>query len=268
MNWFDVDKAGLAKLLEKKGKSFAIFELLQNAWDTNATCVVLKLEPIDSSPFVRVTVEDNDPEGFSKLEHAFTLFAESDKKSDSTKRGRFNLGEKLVLALCRKAEVHSTKGIVTFDDVGRSVNTREKARRESGSCFTGEMRMTRDELAEVRAKLFTLIVPTWPTTYVDGATLKRLRPVKEISCTLDTEISNAEGFLRKTKRKATIELYDTGGMAAYLYEMGIPVVEIPGDRWHVNVSQKIPLNIDRDNVTPAYLRSVRVEVLNATTDLL
>jgi hypothetical protein len=46
-----------------------------------------------------------------------------------------------------------------------------------------------------------------------------------------------------------------------LYEMGIPVVET-GDRWHVDIQQKVPLNVDRDNVTPAYLRAVRVAVLN------
>jgi 3-(3-hydroxy-phenyl)propionate hydroxylase len=32
----------------------------------------------------------------SDLTHAFTLFAESAKKGDAEKRGRFNLGEKLV----------------------------------------------------------------------------------------------------------------------------------------------------------------------------
>jgi hypothetical protein len=36
MQWFDVDKQGLAKLLERRGKAFAIMELIQNAWDTNA----------------------------------------------------------------------------------------------------------------------------------------------------------------------------------------------------------------------------------------
>jgi hypothetical protein len=49
--------------------------------------------------------------------------------------------------------------------------------------------------------------------------------------------------------------------------MGLPVVET-GDRWHVSVGQKVPLNRDRDNVKPAYLQAVRVAVLNAAYDLL
>jgi hypothetical protein len=32
-NWFEVDKQGLAKILERKGKEFVLFELVQNAWD-------------------------------------------------------------------------------------------------------------------------------------------------------------------------------------------------------------------------------------------
>lgn len=268
MNWFDVDKLGLAKLLEKRGKAFAVFELLQNAWDTNATRVDLNLDPIASSPFVRVTVEDNDPEGFSKLEHAFTLFAESDKKSDPTKRGRFNLGEKLVLALCRYASIKSTKGMVEFTDRGR--HTSVKTRREVGSCFVGEMRMTRDELADVRAKLKTLLPPANVGTYVDGERLPPRPFFRSVGhVTLETEISDAEGFLRKTKRQTSIAVYAVlPGETPHLYEMGIPVVELPGDCWHVEVLQKIPLNVDRDNVTQAFLRSVRVEVLNVTTDLL
>jgi hypothetical protein len=57
------------------------------------------------------------------------------------------------------------------------------------------------------------------------------------------------------------------GEVSSLYEMGLPIVET-GDRWHVSVCQKVPLNRDRDNVRPAYLQAVRVAVLNAAHDLL
>ena len=46
-----------------------------------------------------------------------------------------------------------------------------------------------------------------------------------------------------------------------LYEMGLPIVET-GDKWHVSVGQKVPLNRDRNNVRPAFLRAVRTLVLN------
>jgi hypothetical protein len=58
------------------------------------------------------------------------------------------------------------------------------------------------------------------------------------------------------------------GESPHLYEMGLPVVElVDGDPWHVNVQQKLPLNRDRDNVRPSYLRTLRVAVLNSAHHL-
>ena len=266
-NWFEVDKKGLAKILERRGKAFALFELIQNTWDTDATRVDVTLRPWAGEPFVDVYVVDDDPRGFSKLEHAFTLFAESDKKANAKKRGRFNLGEKLVLALCRRATIATTTGTVEFTNEGRR---RTSETRAVGSEFFGVMKMTRTELAEVRAALATLIPPKKPATYVDGAML----PVREPVCwtdgaALQTEVADDAGFLRRSVRQTRLSVYEVlPGETAHLYEMGVPVVELPGDRWHVDVGQKIPLNIDRDNVTPAYLRSIRVETLNMAGHLL
>jgi hypothetical protein len=41
----------------------------------------------------------------------------------------------------------------------------------------------------------------------------------------------------------------------------LPVVAV-GDKWHVDIQQKVPLNLERDNVSPSYLQSVRVAVVN------
>jgi len=81
-------------------------------------------------------------------------------------------------------------------------------------------------------------------------------------------VADEEGVLRKTSRKALVRVYEPAeGEPAMLYELGIPVVET-GDRFHEDVQQKVPLNMDRDNVTPAYLRAIRVAVLNATHHLI
>src|SRR5580704_14149644 len=74
--------------------------------------------------------------------------------------------------------------------------------------------------------------------------------------------------MRPRVRKALVSLFEAlPGEVSSLYEMGLPVVET-GDRWHVSVGQRVPLNRDRDNVRPAYLQAVRVAVLNASYDLL
>ena len=78
-------------------------------------------------------VEDDDPEGFRDLAQSWTLFAESERKGDPTKRGRFCLGEKLVLALCSSASISSTTGTVTFDGKGRHRSS-VASKRRSQSC--------------------------------------------------------------------------------------------------------------------------------------
>jgi hypothetical protein len=268
---FEVDKTGLAKLLERRGREFVVAELLQNSWDENASRVDVTLKPAegdiarDYPDHWHLIVEDDNPEGFTDLAHAYTLFAESEKKDDPTKRGRFNLGEKLVIALCAVAEISTTKGRIVFDGEGREMFP---ATRDAGSRFTGLIPMDAGVEGAVRALVESLIVPEGIATYYNGKPLTARVPVATFDASLRTERADAEGFLRPTTRKTTVAVYEPQyGERGTLYEMGIPVVET-GDRWHVDVGQKVPLNTDRDNVPPYYLRDVRALTLNVVADQL
>jgi hypothetical protein len=265
MKWFEVDKEGLSKIVAKRGKEFAIFELIQNCWDTDTKTVEVNLTYDSKKKAAHIVVIDEDPEGFADLTHAYTLFAESIKKNDATKRGRFNLGEKLVLALCNRATITSTKGTVIFNKDGR---TKHSGSREKGSCFDAYMPMKRREFDACLEKLSTLIAPQEMETFINGEVLAPRTPAKTFTEVLQTEISDDKGRLRKTARQTEVRVYEPAeGEQATLYEMGIPVVE-SGDKFHVDIQQKIPLNLDRDNVTPAFLRAVRTFVFNHTHDLL
>ena len=84
-NWFDVDKAGLAKLMAGRPKAFVLFELLQNAWDEESvTRVDVSVEAVAGTRNVLIAVVDDAPDGFADLRDAYTLFAESKKKTDAT----------------------------------------------------------------------------------------------------------------------------------------------------------------------------------------
>lgn len=261
--WFNVDKSGLANLIGDKGPGEGIRELIQNAWDESATRVEVTIEMLPGRPYARVIVEDDDPKGFANLTHAYTLFAESRKKTNPEQRGRFNLGEKLVLALCTTATISSTTGTIHFDADGRH---RSRDARESGSRFEGIMRMTRAQYDEAIAELELLIPPANIYTTINGRPIAPRTPLAKFRATLSTEIADDEGVLRKTSRQTDVSVYaareDGGGR---LYEMGIPVVET-GDTYDVDIGQKVPLNFNRDNVPPAYLRAVRTAVLNAMHD--
>ncbi len=260
MNWFEVDKEGLAKLLERRGKEFVMFELLQNALDTDAKRIEALLELKPGESFAKIVIVDDHPNGWKNLDHAYTLFAESEKKSDPEKRGRFNLGEKLVLALCEEASISTTSGTVTFTGQGRS--RLPKRRTMGGSKFEATIRMTREEYEQVYSAVWRLLPPEGVKLIFNGVHIEHRKPLRVIEATLPTEIADAEGILRRSARKTKVEVVECRPReVATLYEMGIPVVST-GDRWHVNVQMKVPLNSDRDNVTPAYLKDIRTLVLN------
>ena len=101
--WFEVSRKGLKQLQEGKPKEFVVRELIQNAWDEDISKCYVTIIQKDGT--ANILVEDDCPEGFKDITHAFTLFAPTCKRSDPQKRGRFNIGEKQVLAICRHAIV-------------------------------------------------------------------------------------------------------------------------------------------------------------------
>ncbi|MBI2770491.1 MAG: hypothetical protein HYX47_12770 [Burkholderiales bacterium] len=258
MNWFEVDRAGLAKVLERRGKGFLLFELVGNAWDEAATEVDITLERIAGTRNVRLCVRDNNPDGFADLRHAWVLWASSKKSADAGKRGRFNMGEKLVLALAESAEIASTRGTVLFDRDGRHQSRKRLAQ---GSCITVVVRMTEDERAECDRAARTLLAPAGVATRYNGEELPHRAPEGRCELVLATELADDEGRLRRTQRKTSVAVHQPlEGETPMIYELGVPIVE-SGLPWHVDVGQKVPLAFDRDNVPPAFLAKLRAGVL-------
>ena len=258
-DWFTVDKDGLAKVLGRRGKAFALLELIQNAWDApGASQVEVTLSPAGGGRALLI-VEDDSPDGFSDLAHAYTLFKESPKKADPTKRGRFDVGDKLVLALCDCAHISTTTGTLIFDKAGRR---QLPQKRLQGSLIRCVVRMTKAEMEEALAWARKLLPPPGIVTRINGQAIAHRPPVATLRAKLQTEKSNAAGFLRRVERSTEVALYEPlPGEPAMLYEMGIPIVET-GDKWDYDVAQKIPLTLDREAVAPSFVRDLRLAVFN------
>jgi hypothetical protein len=265
--WFDVDRAGLGRQAEEQGKGRLVGELVQNALDEpGVTQVGVTLALLPGEEFADLAVEDDAPEGFRDLTHAYTLFAPSAKRANPEQRGQFNLGEKLVLAVCAQASISTTKGTVVFDPEQGRFETDRK--RERGSVFQGRIRMAEGEFSQVCDYLRSLLLPDGIAVTFNGDRLLPRTPINTFTASLETQIADAKGVMRPTTRKASVSLYEPlSGEVPGLYEMGLPIVET-GDKWHVNVEQKIPLNKDRNNVPPRYLKVVRTLLLNEMHDRL
>lgn len=264
--WFEVDKAGLRSLVAGKPKSFVLRELFQNAWDEPGVTEVT-VRTGKHGRDVAIIVIDDAPEGFVNLSHAFTLFADTRKRTNPEQRGRFNLGEKTILALCHYAKIVTTKGGVHFLSNGQRKGLREK--RQRGSQVELVLPMTSEEYAEMLDEVRRYLPPAGITTKIDGRILSQREPLKRIPARLETEIAhenNGEKILRRVQRDTTIEVYEVcPSEKGTLYEMGLPICETD-DQYHYNVMQKVPLALDRETVPAAYLRAVRAHVLNAMID--
>jgi hypothetical protein len=254
MSWFSVDKSGLAAILERRGKAFALFELCQNSYDSETDRLRISLEPLPGAPYARLEVEDWGT-GFVDLEHAYTMFARSERASDPVKRGRFNLGEKLVLSICRKAHIVTTKGSLTFDTERRQGGDR----REKGTLFEAEIRMTRVEYDEV-CRAVRRIIPPVPTTF-NGNLIEPPALVCRFETKLPTEWADMEGVIHRSVRLSSVEVYEAGEGDGEVLELGIPVVEAEFP-YKANVLAKVPLGLDRDSVTPAFMKALQAALLN------
>jgi hypothetical protein len=268
-----VDKEGLARSLARRGIEFCALELIQNAFDESVTKITVTLEHAGRG-LHRLTVIDDSPTGWRDLADAHCLFADSYKKNDPSKRGKFNMGEKLVVALAREARLVTTTGGWHWTG-----NTRRRLRShtEAGSEFWAILPMTVVEAERTCEVIGQVLVP-------EDITLKLLRPhgsrfeivcprqpLRTFEMTLPTEVADAEHRLVRTRRKTEVRVFKrlAGEPEAYLYELGLPVVQLDGgDTWHLDIAQRVPVGMDRDNVSPAYLRRLRSQVLNVMADQL
>lgn len=264
-----VDTKGLAQLVARNGIDWIGAELLQNAWDQEVTLVDVTVESVGRNRG-RIVVTDDDPGGFLDLSHAYTVFAESAKKGNPELRGRFNLGEKLLVAYCVETggsvEILTTTGGFSFSKAGGRKRLRRKT--DAGSKVTAEFRASREALDGLCAHIRTFIPPPGFPTLLNGERLEPRAPLTTVEEVLPTLGATDDGELYSTRRKTTVEIHQVpDGAQAMIYEMGIPVVENPTS-YAIDVQQKVPLNMERDAVTPSYSRKVCALVLNATRELL
>jgi len=258
-NWFEIDKKGLQQVQSEKDKFFIIKELVSNSFDEDITLCKLDIGKTTSYKSY-IDCMDNSKDGFKDLKDSYTMFAPSYKKGIVEKRGRFNVGEKFALAMFDLANIKSTTGSVIFAKDGSRNKTKVKT--ELGTIFSGELKLTYEEIADLTDKAKMIIPPMGVEYLVNGDLVSRPETYKSFTENLPTVVSDDEGNLVRSSRNTNIELFKTD--KHFIYEMGIPVVETDIG-FSINVDQKIPLNKDRDNVSPSYLKKLKTYVLNHTS---
>jgi hypothetical protein len=87
--WFSVDKEGLGKQAVELGKGRLLGELVSNGLDElGVTQIAVTLALVPGEGVADLSVADDSPQGFRNLSDAFTLFAESYKRTNVIQRGQ------------------------------------------------------------------------------------------------------------------------------------------------------------------------------------
>jgi len=259
-NWFEVSREGLKELQAGKPKDFVVRELVQNAWDEETTNCYLRITRLGNG-VTEITVEDDSPEGFRDITHAFTLFAPTYKRSDPEKRGRFNIGEKQVLAICDEAVVSTTKGTIVFSSEGRE---QKPLKRKAGSTIQVKLRMNKEEYEQMLNSTLLYLPPKGVNFQVNDRRILYREPYKVLDALLLTDIQKEQRVIRDY-RKTKVHLHKVEDGIAYLYELGLPVCKIDCP-YHVDVQQKVPMSVDRNKISRGYLQKLLTYVLNEVYD--
>lgn len=261
---FEVSTEGMRELQAGREPWQLAKELVSNAWDEKTTVCEVKLYSI-SSMTAYLSVYD-DGEGFKDIKDAWTLMKHTDKRLDPEMRGRFNTGEKEILAVAQEAMITTAGKIIRFPKSGGR-NVTKDYKESKGTLVEVWLTWGTKQVRETAEKLSRMMPPQGITYTVNGIKVEPQTPYKIAQAVLETVLQTKPGEpLTSARRKATVEIYrNPNGDANRLFEIGIPVQEIDCP-YSVNVMQKIPLPPNRDTVKSSYLQDIYAIVLNAVAD--
>ena len=102
---FEVDAAGYRAQMAEMKPVKVVYEIIANANDEDSVKnFSLNIQWVDKE--IHIAYQD-DGAGYKKVSDVWTMYGHSERRSDPTKSGRFNLGEKEFLVLARYAEIET-----------------------------------------------------------------------------------------------------------------------------------------------------------------
>ena len=274
---FEVDAAGYRAQMAEMKPIKTVYELIANANDEDSVKEFsLNIEWVSVGDSAIVIGYQDDGAGFKKISDVWTMYGHSERRSDPTKSGRFNLGEKEFLVLARYAEIETfdrkekRRRRFVFENNTRTESD-EICKLDKGTRIYAEFdRWDKEQYAEICKDIKNIYVKPNKTCKINGQIVNNAKPHKTFTAELPTLLAVKAGQpLSKVVREAQIDLYDkkTPDSAGYLFENGLPIQkQSPRTKWHVNVNQKVPLAPTRVSVPSSYWHKVCGAILNNTVD--
>ena len=263
--WFEVDREGMRRM--SNGLNTLVWEMLQNALDTDATWVDLRFAPESRNRQV-MQILDNDPVGYEDLSHAFTLFAPSTKAGDDSKRGFMNIGEKLVLAWTVEGVVRTMSGGVYFlPDGTRKLSKLKRDKTTEGSYHRFVLDIPQTAMEDMITAAKAVLVPEGKRLLVNGEVVESSPVINETKTQLRRLVLEGDE-MREREKVTRITLHEPQGSlkrSSFLYVLGMPVQEIDTP-WSINVHGRLRQDVKRNQVPEAQVRRIRVAVADLMID--
>jgi hypothetical protein len=272
---FAVDPQGLRELEEGRAVWRAALEPVSNCFDeargyegvgtvqrARPTRCDIVIEPVPGSRAHRYMVSD-DGAGFLDESDVYTLFGPTPKRSNVAVAGRFNAGEKQLIAVAKTAVVRTGWSTTSFSNDRRTVKKHRTP--HVGTSIECTMRWSVAEAEEVVAAIKRCRPPQGLTVTLNGETLPSVAEAHAVVRVSLPTVLLSEGQMRPTVRKTNVAVLTCPNETEpWLFELGIPVAPIGGEfTWGLDVGQKVPLPQSRDTVAQSWLDKCIGRVIEA-----
>ena len=272
---FAVDPQGLRELEEGRAVWRAPLEILSNVFDeargyegagtvqrARPTRCDIVIEPVPGSRAHRYMVSD-DGAGFLDESDVYTLFGPTPKRSNAAVAGRFNAGEKQLIAVAKTAVVKTGWSTTSFSNDRRTVKKHRTP--HTGTSVECVMRWTVAEAEEVVEAIKRCRPPQGLTVTLNGETLPNVAEAHAVVRVSLPTVLLSEGQMRPTVRKTNVTVLTCPDETEpWLFELGVPVAPIGGEfQYGLDVGQKVPLPQSRDTVAQSWLDKCIGRVIEA-----
>ena len=272
-NLFEVDAIGLREVIGGLDSWRHVIELVANVFDEYRGYNPNRKKPVfcevsltksGRNPAV-LTVED-DGAGFDEVTDVWTFFRSTEKRDSATVSGRFNAGEKQLLAMAIEAEILTNNHTVIFKN-GERKHTKHRTPVVAGTKITASFRWNFTEFEAAVQQLKSVIPPAGLRFVVNGELIESPKLTATTRVTLPTVLlKDMDGVaaLRQTRRATNVQVLETKGTPT-LYELGVPICALDHEfPYSLNVEQKIPVPMTRDVVSKSYIERLIGLVLEST----
>jgi hypothetical protein len=174
-----------------------------------------------------------------------------------------------MLVVAQNARAESKGRVIEFsrDAHGTPVVATRKGNRRVGTRVTMLMPWMSKDAQDIVSYFQRVLVPEGVELKVNGETIRPRQARHVVEASLLTEVFDGGRWLKPARKTQVRIVPAINGEVPFVYEMGIPICPLEWDQnYNLDVSQRVPMNPNRDAVSVGYLTRVHRATLRVLVD--